>query len=271
MYHGLSNGFLYSAFKIEATFINDIAQPKSVTGTAFFVQNKAEQICLVTNRHVVDLAYQATDPNCKRFKLEGIRIRGKQLDKTSNLPTQHQSMNILRPRYNLRYSGVYENDVACIVAPKISSVDSSENCRVDFLIPHSLIADDTRISSKLTICDFVAFPGYPPWHDKRAERPILRTGTISSDPRFDYSHSRDYLGALIAYEAFSFGGSSGSPVFALEKGLKPGLGISFSGYRELMMIGINAGHLWHEEKGKESHSGISYMYKSSAILDIIDA
>ena len=114
----------------------------------------------------------------------------------------------------------------------------------------------------------MAFPGYPPWYDRLSSRPILRTGTISSDPRFDYSHSGSYDGECIAYEAFSFGGSSGSPVFTLQKGPRPGEGISFPGFRDVMMIGINAGHLKGDH---DTHSGISYLYKSSAILDIIDA
>src|SRR5262249_17785191 len=99
------------------------------------------------------------------------------------------------------------------------------------------------------------------------ERPILRTGTISSDPRCDYSFSGRYDGECLAYEAFSFGGSSGSPVFAVQKRPRPGDGITFPGYRELLFIGINAGHL---PTGSGQHSGISLLYKSFAILDIID-
>jgi hypothetical protein len=101
-----------------------------------------------------------------------------------------------------------------------------------------------------------------------SERPILRTGTLASDPRYDYSWTNAFKGQCLAYEAFSFGGSSGSPVFALQKGPKPGAGISFPGFRDLMMIGINAGHLPTENSG---HSGISYLYKSSAIVDLIDS
>lgn len=63
------------------------------------------------------------------------------------------------------------------------------------------------------------------------------------------------------------GRSSGSPVFALQKGLRPGAGISFPGFRDLLFIGINAGHL---QTGINDHSGISYLYKSSSILDVVD-
>ena len=138
---------------------------------------------------------------------------------------------------------------------------------VDFWISHDWLATRSDFESKFSICDFVAFPGYPEWYDKVQQLPILRTGTISSDPRYDYSKSQ-YLGECVAYEAFSYGGSSGSPVFAVQTGPKPGAGLSFPGFRELKLIGINTGHL---PASDGTHSGISYLYKSSAILDIIEA
>jgi hypothetical protein len=133
-----------------------------------------------------------------------------------------------------------------------------------------LFASAEDFQTKLSVCDFVAFPGFPPWYDKRDQRAILRTGTIASDPRYNYSRSEAEDGACLAYEAFSYGGSSGSPVFAIQKGPKPGAGISFPGFREEMMIGINAGHL-NLDVDKKQHSGISYLYKSFAIADVIDA
>ena len=44
--------------------------------------------------------------------------------------------------------------------------------------------------------------------------------------------------------------------------------IGFKCVWTLKLIGINAGHL---PAARDTHSGISYMYKASAILDIIDA
>lgn len=75
------------------------------------------------------------------------------------------------------------------------------------------------------------------------------------------------MGDCLAYEAFSYGGSSGSPVFAVQKGPRPGAGIAFPGFRELKMIGINAGHLRTDE---HHHSGISYLYKSYAVIELLD-
>lgn len=79
------------------------------------------------------------------------------------------------------------------------------------------------------------------------------------------------MGECIAYEAFSFGGSSGSPVFAIHNGFPVGGAIQAGEnfYRPVMLIGINAGHLVVDGLDRH-HAGISYMYKSSVILQIID-
>ena len=200
--------------------------------------------------------------------MDKVILSGKKPDEVSRLPLHdHQSIRVHRVRHNVLYSQIYENDIACLINPAVELEHSTDQFLVEWFIPNELIASREKLDSKLSVCDFVAFPGYPPWYDRLNSRPILRTGTISSDPRFDYSHSGAYDGECIAYEAFSFGGSSGSPVFAVQKGPRPGAGITFPGFRELMMIGINAGHLLGDQG---IHSGISYMYKSSAILDIID-
>ena len=70
-------------------------------------------------------------------------------------------------------------------------------------------------------------------------------------------------------EGFSTGGTSGSPVFAVQRGFKVGgiLTAVEGFYCEVKVISINAGHFYDLHR----HSGISYLYKSSAILDIIDS
>ena len=95
-------------------------------------------------------------------------------------------------------------------------------------------------------------------------------GTIASDPRFDYSHIPGGPHASrIAYEGFSTGGASGSPVFATQRGFTVGGNLTAADgfYREVKVIGINAGHF----PDQIGHSGISYLYKSSAIIELIDS
>lgn len=137
-------------------------------------------------------------------------------------------------------------------------------------IAYSMLATENWLSEKLTVCDTVAYPGFPEWYDRQNNTPVFRMGTIASDPRLNYSYTPGApVASRIAYEGFSTGGASGSPVFATQRGFQIGGGLSASDgfYREVTLIGINAGHF----KDQAGHSGISYLYKSSAILELINS
>lgn len=265
MFHGLSNQYLYSAYQIICAFTSEFNEPIKCSGTGFWVMCNDSKLALVTNRHLLDPEYAGLKG--QGYKLDRLIVSGKSNDQSSGLPDTDMIFEIVSPL--VRYPTKYQNDIACIVDPKVKPHPSSDT-RIDFFIPIELLATAKDFESQFSVCDFVAFPGFPEWYDKRQNRPILRTGTISSDPRYPYSNSSSYKGERLAYEAFSYGGASGSPVFALQKGLKPGKGISFPGFRDVKVVGINAGHL-NEDSGKGQHSGISYLYKSSAILDVLNA
>lgn len=262
MFHGLNNQFLYAAYKVTATFADDIGNVKVGTGTCFFVKNKNDELCLVSNRHVLDISFKNNDQSLAKYSLRRIEVSGKRGSSGDNFPESDLSF-LIAP--NVKFSEDENNDIACVT--KIISL-SANDVRIDYFLPYSFMAIEADFQDRLMVCDFLAFPGFPEWHDKQSNRPILRTGTISSDPRFDYSYGDAVRGACVAYEAFSYSGSSGSPVFAVQKGPKPGVGINFPGFRDLLLVGINAGHLKTAEK---THSGISYFYKSTAIAEIIDA
>jgi len=239
--HGLNNSFLYSACRIISKFSNKV-DTIIFTGTGFFVEKDANPY-LITNRHMVDIQYMDYTNQYTGFKLIEFTIDNRRRDHVTKLPT----------------------DIVDIKIANINEFVFSE----EFSIPFSLIATEDKINNQLSVCDFVAFPGFPDWYDKRNNIPILRTGALASDPRFNYSNTTDFKGNCIAFEAFSFGGSSGSPVFAIQKGFKVGLGLQVPDnfYREILLIGINAGHFITTEG---HHSGISYLYKSSEILKLIN-
>ena len=258
MYHGLNNNFLYTAYRVAATFTSDDGSFTEKSGTGFFV-NATSGICFVTNRHLVDPPY--ADQKYLRHRLTRLALHGKQKG-ASNRPDADARFVFVNPTF--LYSANYENDVACMINGTIEDTDG----RIEYAIPQDFLATRADFESQFDVNDFLAFPGYPPWFDRLGARPILRTGTIASDPRYDYSFKDKSCGECLAYEAFSFGGSSGSPVFALQKGFQTDGSLVVPGYRRLFLIGINAGHLPEATSG---HSGISYLFKSSAILDIITA
>lgn len=113
----------------------------------------------------------------------------------------------------------------------------------------------------------IAIIGFPDVYDHLNNMPVLRAGVVSSDPRLNYSHCNQYLGHRLAYEAFSTGGSSGSPVIALQKGFPLGEGLNAPAdfYRPVKLIGINAGCVTQSNV----HQQMSYLYKSDIIRDLI--
>ena len=252
MIHGLNNRMLYSAKKLSVTLDNSII----TRGTGFFVE-KGNDLFLITNRHVVD-------PWRGNEKLKGHKITEFLLESFESFDAN--GIPCILNWEDFRFHPNEANDVACLKNPEIE-----QEAIINVAIPFELLATTEWLNEKLVVCDTIAYPGYPEWYDRRNNTPIFRMGTVASDPRFDYSYNPDEpVSALIAYEGFSSGGSSGSPVVATQRGFPTGAGLTAPKdfFREIKVIGINAGHF---PVGEESHSGISYLYKSSTILDIINS
>lgn len=260
MLHGLNNTFLYSAKKLIAVWVHE-TDAVELRGTGFFI-NKESELILVTNRHVVEPGY--SDAKYQGYQVKSIRCES--LDFEDESPTTPKLSVAYIQNWNefVFHSNPY-NDIACL-----KSIQVDNSLVVSFAIPYPMLATDEWLQNKLSVCDSLAYPGFPDWFDKQNNTPIFRMGTIASDPRLNYSgFSGDPIASKSAYEGFSTGGASGSPVFAIQRGFPTSGAITAPEgfYREVKLIGINAGH-FHDQDG---HSGISYLYKSSAIHDIIDS
>ena len=260
MLHGINNTFLYSAKKIVVVWVHE-TDAVELRGTGFFIDKDSELI-LVTNRHVVEPGY--SDAKYKEYQIKSIRFESLDFENT-NPPTPKLSVAHIQNWNEFVFHSNPHNDIACL-----KSVHVDNLLAVSFAIPYSMLATDEWLQNKLSVCDSLAYPGFPDWFDKQNNTPIFRMGTIASDPRLNYScYPGEPIASRIAYEGFSTGGASGSPVFAIQRGFPTDDGISAPAdfYREVKLIGINAGHF----KDQDGHSGISYLYKSSAIHDIIDS
>ena len=262
MMHGLSNTFLYTAKRVITLWDTDLGQVET-SGTGFFV-NKGNELYLITNRHVVDLTYAA--PKYTGATMIGCRCEGYESVSRDSLPSTYTTIHIKNYNAFVFHNNQY-NDIACLKDPE--SIDGSPS-RISLPIDYELLASKEKIDNKLTICDTIAYPGFPKWYDKKNNTPIFRMGTIASDPRVGYSaNASDPDADRVAYEGFSSSGSSGSPVFATQRGFPVGGSLKAPDgfYRPVMVVGINAGHY----PSDEGHSGISWFYKSSAIIELIDS
>ena len=113
------------------------------------------------------------------YQLKRLIVSGKCEVPSSKLPDIHMSFEVVDPDFH--YSAVYQNDIACIFNPRVNA-DTDSLRKIDFFVPINLLATAKDYESQFSVCDFVAFPGIPEWYDKLEQRPILRSGTIASDP-----------------------------------------------------------------------------------------
>lgn len=260
MTHGLNNSFLYAAKKIIVRWTDGTNQIE-LRGTGFFVEKDSE-IFFVTNRHVVEPGY--SNAKYKGFTVTEFIVESFESVDATGIPIAVKAASITN-WMSFKYHPNEHNDVACLKDPR-----SVGGMTIISPIAYSMLASEEWLSQKLSVCDTIAYPGFPEWYDRQNNTPVFRMGTLASDPRLNYSYTPGAPDtSRIAYEGFSTGGASGSPVFSIQRGFKTGQGLSAPEdfYREVKLIGINAGHF----SDQTGHSGISYLYKSSAILDLIDS
>lgn len=254
MFHDLPAQFLYSAYKIEVEF-SDGVTCKTGQGTAFVVASEEGPFAIVTNRHVLEADYRDSSGKHRGFSIKSILMTGRRSD---------DSLYRFRvdPQSVLRFPGAYQDDVGVLIDPLCEPVENMAKMRLFFHFQLEDVADEEFLASLLPF-DVVAFSGFPEEHDRLNERPILRGGRIASDPRFDFSIWGVARGQCIAYESFSHGGASGSPVYAPPKGFA-----SIPGSRHGKLVGINAGHI---DARSGQHAGLSYFYRSTVIREVLRA
>jgi hypothetical protein len=270
---GLKNTFLYCTAKLSVTHSNGVKTHRG-TGTGFFVLNRAGTCLLITNRHVVDMAYKDSKYIGQGFEPVHLVLTFRTIQDRS-IDEEPTTAHLLEAPI-ATYRSI-NDDVACLHLTKVWVPEVRTEVPLNPVsVGYNLIAQPHEFTGDIfSVGDFVAFPGYPEWHDHETQRPIMRGGTIASDPRFPYRH-RDVRGDCMAFEAFSFGGSSGSPVFALQRSVEVGETLSNPRFRPVRMIGVNAGHLRvsaeseNDVERKGVHSGISYLYRSTSILPFLD-
>ena len=260
--HGLNNDFLYSVSKIRVLFENG-SLPNCVQseGTGFFVLKEGREY-FITNRHVLDPERIALTVG-KGYRIYQIYIDHRNFEGKSKQPFTEE---LLVSNFSYSFADNEHDDIACLFNIELDKKPRVPHVNIDY----RLLATSDLFQSSFSICDLLAFIGFPSnQYDSIHNLPILRSGVISSDPRVNFPVDGTDSGNAIAYEAFSTGGASGSPVFALQKGIQLGEGLSGPDdfYRPIKLIGINAGH--KNDPDLNVHSQLSYFYRSEIIIELI--
>ena len=234
---------------------------------------KAELAFFVTNRHVVDIEYNDSRYCESGYKLSSLQLRI--FDRTRSDYLRTNNVVITTPRNR-------KIDIAMIMPFSISKASTIKALPIqaDFSEgKEQVTATKEFLEEELEWGCQVSFSSFQPWRDAQTERPILRTGILSSDPAHPIVIDGIDRSDLLLLEAMSFGGSSGSPVFANARGIifKEGAGIKFNlgtdlTHRRARLIGIMTGHISNKIDASGvnygSHTGLSFCHRADVLFSM---
>ncbi len=261
MYHPIPREWLLATNKIEVIFKN-CHNEKSFHGSGFWIQ-KDEKLFFATNRHVIDIDYNNNKYIGQGDEFYSVKIL---LFKPANQTGGYFDVT----RATLFIPDNYSIDIALL---RLQSINNPNNIKV---LPAdvSIIADKDFLTTELEWGAQVSFSSFQPWGDTQTDSPILRTGILASDPAYPFNSTMIGKIDIHLLEAFSFNGSSGSPVFANAQGIPAGKGLTGGNFRPARIIGIMTGHLLNEQSEAgtpdKTHTGLSYCHRSDLLLSMIN-
>lgn len=272
MYTPPNENLFWSVHRVRSTFVDSIGNDLTGVGTGFWLSGANGQRNFITNKHNVDLSLKfgsAAGWTLTKFEIE-LRRWG------DRGPTATTAFFTVADLGCVTTSPVA--DCAVFVAPAF----------LDHSVLDFPIADLTKFGDVATREEFQAgrinvmepavFIGFPgakgrQWWDEAWKLPIARECIIASWPGIGFSNSQIKSEDVLLVSGLSFSGSSGSPVFVQNRGLRPGGAIQDSGWRPARLIGIMSGHFWEEGETPPmfAHSGLSYLTRSTSIIDTLRA
>ena len=153
MIHGIRNSFLYSSSRIINHSMCTNGEQCSC-GTGFWVKNSKNEICLITNKHVLK---HSEDSNkfCNFFDVH--------IWEASNGNTEEKPGGFSIYRFFSFTPDVPNNpldDIVCIRWPfKAYSLSPSKSTslKIDYFFPYSILASQNDFDNNLAVCDMLAF------------------------------------------------------------------------------------------------------------------
>jgi len=245
---------------------------KKGSGSGFWVKDAlhhpARFMDFVTNRHVVDMWYnsRAAGYSLTRVRLQSFDVDGNAFPAFTvesgyvvvrALKNDKLDLALLSFDFDHLASYLHSLPGKQVMLSNADLMDGSDRCK------------DMPWGAQ------ISFVSYQAWVDSKVGRPILRTGTVASDPRHDYQSNEINRDDIYLLEAMSFAGSSGSLVIANPEGDPFRNSIKGPGirpYRPPYIIGIMSGHLRNERDSREMykmHTGLSYCHKVSPLVRIL--
>jgi hypothetical protein len=265
---GIPKNVIYTVARLHCKLSDGIGHVREISGTGFWLEHDRGKPVFVTNRHNVDASVWKENPHDLKLveaRIE-LRRRGEQdefLDDTvfvtlEGLPNCFKS----HPSADCAIL----TDTRGVIPPGYGKVTP---------VALSMIADSAGLSDNARIMDLVSFVGFPgqtcAWWDEAANLPIARLASLASDPSRPFVNAAIRTTDVTLVSGLSFSGSSGSPVFLHEKGIRVSAPLSGGGHIPAQVIGIMSGHLQDREPDEEllRHTGLSYFTRSTSILELV--
>ena len=259
MYHPIPRHLLEATNRVDVWSENGV---KTITGSGsgFWVHDKSGLAVFITNRHIIDIGYDRSE-----YRRAGYRLSRLTVSSHSTVPrNQGVVVDLNNDDNDIEIQLPTSDDVdIAILIPRTSDCQTPP-----FTIPaHAALADQLFFED-LPWGTQVSFASFQVWRDSTTQKPILRTGIVSSDPRDDYSSDMvNNRKSALLLEAFSFSGSSGSPIF-----VSASIPMGSNGSYPIQVIGIMCGHIWNDKDtsvGHRTHVGLSYCHKSTVLLEML--
>jgi hypothetical protein len=252
---------LYSAYRLRARHLAPNGASKEVFGTCFHVKVE-DDIFLVTNKHNFSLEY--ADDKYVGYQIIALFIAGYfGIDQYAECDFADQTVAYASPSNDAEDVVVFDMTNIPFQFRRKRRPGEDPATKTTSIAPITIGIDMLATDADLKRANpgnTIAFPSYPALYDLNGVRPIMRTGTIASDPESDYQTDTQAPARRIVCEAHSTSGSSGSPIFSI-----------VGDRNELILLGINSGHLTAEDARMGTfHSGLSYCFKASCIVECID-
>lgn len=265
---GVNQSVVLDVSRIRVRFRDHLGNPKTVTGTGFWLKHEGERV-FVTNKHNVDPTLKLGSSTA--YVLESCDIELRLFSgQNPQSATKYFSVDIACTPPVLSTDA----DVALFVAPKFTETFGAY--RSGDVISSDDLADAQFFVEKLALMDQASFIGYAgnansQWWDQQWTLGVARTMNIASVPEIPFSHHDVPTADCMLVAGLSFSGASGSLVVLHEKSIQAGPGLHNPHYVPPKIIGIMSGHWWDAEQSPAmfQHSGLSYLTRSTAILALL--
>lgn len=267
----LNPNLVWCVNKIRTTFSDEIGNQKSGYGTGFWL-SVGEHNVFVTNRHNVDPSLKF--PDREAFKLQSVEIelrlwtQGVVLPHTQLFPVEE-------------FSGVLHcsssADCAIFVNPVLTGRNQEVFPYPTIIKTKDLVSTSDFGAGRIESMEPAVFLGFPGaggkhWCDEEWNMPVARQCVLASVPSIPFTSQYVTTEDTVLVSGLSFSGASGSPVFLPPRGLAPGGDIHDPNWRPGLLIGLMSGHFWESDAETPKmffHSGLSYLTRSSSILDLL--